>query len=124
MATSLPKKVGGAGGIQANLNIYGEANSVPSLDTVVVASYIVPVGKILQLLSIEFTGCNIANYEVHLATVKNATRRTWFGGDLSGDFIFSGLEILAGEKVELKVNNFRPEVSDFEGRILGRLIDE
>lgn len=103
-------------------NIFNEINSLASLAISDIVSYVVPEGKTAILDRIEFSGNNIAIYEVEINSTIEARNRTWFGGDLSGVFEFrssnsSGIPLSAGDEVVLRVNNFRPSVGDFEGRI-------
>lgn len=110
------------GGNGEVVTIFSEISSVASLSTSTIVSYIVPVGKTATLNRIGFGGNNIATYEVEINSTIEDRKRTWFGGDLSGVFEFissnaSGVPLVAGDQVTLKVTNFRPSIGDFEGRI-------
>lgn len=104
------------------VNTYGVASSVASSTPTTVVSYTVPVGKTLLINVIEFSGENIAKYEVDVDAAIEATRRTNFGSDLTGEFSFYRLGIAAGSVVRLIVEHPRPGVADFEGRITGVLL--
>lgn len=108
--------------ILANLNEYGEATLLAA-QTADVVSYTVPVAKVLSLYRIEFSGENIATFEVRFDAVTQSKRHTYFGGPLGGEFQFEGLEVGAGEVVTLRVENFRGSSGLFAGRILGVLSD-
>jgi len=123
MGRSVPKKV--SVGVEGEVtNIQGSVSSVASAATVSIVSFTVPVDKVFFLSLVEFNGNNIADYEVFRDATKLARKCSYFGAPLYGEFFFDALRFIEGEKVELKVTNFRPEVGDFDGRILGRLDDE
>lgn len=108
------------------LNVFGEVLLLASGASDMLVTYIVPLGKILFLQLVEFGGQNIATYTVLVDGTVIARRRTWFNGNLSDDFDFEsygngGLKLEASQTVELQVENFRPDVADFEGRIFGTL---
>lgn len=69
--------------------------------------------------AIEFSGQNIGTYEVIINSLVEGRRRTWFGGNLSGEFFYDSLTVTTGLVIELKVEHNRPMTGDFEGRILG-----
>lgn len=104
-------------------NIFDTAN-VASSATATVVTYTVPADKELELQLVEFAGENIATYFIEIDGVKEAQKRTWFGGNLSGEFMFNKLLVDELLVVRLRVENFRPTSSDFEGRILGVLNDK
>lgn len=118
----------GAGASGTAINTYGTAASVASSATVTVVSFTVPVGKVFLLERVEFAGENIANYEVQVDGSPIAKKRTWFGGDISGEFMFdspSGAppRYTAGQVIRLRIENFRPSTADFEARIQGVELD-
>lgn len=120
---SVPKKV--SVGVEGEvLNIYNEISSIPVGGTANIVTYTVPVGKVFFLLLAEFSGENIAVYTVFRDTAEEAKRRTHFGGDLTGEFYFNNLPILAGEQIKISVENFRDSPANFDGRILGTLDDD
>lgn len=114
----------GPGAAGSNKNIYDTAGSVASGSSQNIVTYTVPAGKKFFLSIVEFGGQNIANFEFLLDNVIEAKKRTWFNGPFFGEFFFNNLELSAGQKIDLKVENFRPTVADFEGRILGSEQDE
>ena len=103
-------------------NVFGEQTSVASSSSVNIVSYTVPAGKTANLLLAEFSGNNIATYEVLLNSVVIARKRTWFNGPMHGEFLFlignDGTDLSAGDNLIIKVYNFRPTVGTFEGRLL------
>jgi len=104
-------------------NIFDETTTA-SASTATIASYTIPSNKEFKINRIEFSGNNIARYFIEINSIKEAQKRTWFGGDLSGDFVFDSLLVDENIVISLKVENFRPTSGDFEGRILGVLDDK
>lgn len=105
-------------------NTFNSISSLASGGTSAVVSYTVPFGKVFYLNHVEFSGNNIATYDITADAVAFARKRSWFGTDLSGDFDFrvntkKGMLFTAGQEIRLVVYNFRPTVGDFEGRIYG-----
>lgn len=101
------------------LNKYGEISSLANSVESLIVSYTVPASEIFKLSLIEFSGENIAKYIVLLNDVKIAQKRTYFGGNLYGQFDFGFYDLTQGDKIDLKVEHNRPQQADFEGRILG-----
>jgi len=104
------------------LNIFDTASSVASAASAVITTYTVPVGKTAFLTRVEYSGSNMAIYEVDINATIEAKKRTYFGGDFAGAFEFSssggsGFPLVAGDVIKLSVTNIRPSVGDFEGRI-------
>jgi len=118
----------GENAVGETINEFNEITAVPSAATAKITEYTVPVGKTFHLQHIEGSGCNMGIYSVFVDGIKQAVKRTYFGGAPNVDFEFSnqdnfGLKVQAGLKVELFVENYRPESSDFyDGRILGVLL--
>lgn len=104
-------------------NNFAQITAITSGIETLVASYTVPAGKTAQLLRSEFSGTNIATYNLYKNGIKIAVKRTWFNGSISDEMNFttegalSGLELVAGDVVDLKVIHSRPTLGDFEGRI-------
>jgi hypothetical protein len=103
-------------------SIYDEAPSVGAGSETSIVSYTVPLTKSAKLLRVEFTGENIAVYNLYINSVKQAKHRTYFGGSLSGVLNFSGgtadgLPLIEGDILLLRVLHDRPSSGDFEGRI-------
>lgn len=108
-----------------NLNVYDSISAIPADSKTNIVTYTVPIGKTLLLDVVEFSGENVATYEVTLGGVLSATHRTYFGGGLSNLFLFNLLEIPQGDSVVLRVEHYRTTMNgDFEGRILGVLQDD
>lgn len=122
MATSVPKQV--QLGALANTNVFNEVTAIVSGATVTIVTFTVPLAKKLFLSLIEFSGENIAEYEVFIDASIEGKKLTYFSGALFGDFFFNNLEITTGIVIELKVRNFRTETANFTGRILGTVQDE
>lgn len=118
--------VGGSTGTVTNL--FNEISSVASASQTSVITYTVPVGKTFSLQFVEAGGDNIAKYEVFRDTTLIAKRRSYWGAGLDISFLFiqtnsQGLVFNAGEKIEVKVEHNRPNVADFNARIIGVLED-
>lgn len=109
------------------VNIYNEVSSIAIGSTQTVVTYTVPAGKTLFVRRIEFSGKNVATYHVVVDLINVATKRTWFNGNLSDEFNFNfngeaNLSVQENSIISLIVENFRPMLSDFEGRIQGVLL--
>lgn len=107
-------------------SFFGDVSAVPSGATVNILTFTVPVDKEFFLQRIEFGGQNIALYEAVLDGAVIDRKRTWFNGDLSSSFEFAtdskdGLKLTTGQVLAVRVQNFRPEIADFEARIHGIL---
>lgn len=111
--------LGGAGNV---VNTYDTISAVPQNTTTTVVTYTVPVGKTFELDIVEFSGENIAKYQIDIDATIEATRRTNYGADLSGEFNMAGVCLAAGTIIKLTVEHPRPMSADFEGRITGTLI--
>lgn len=110
------------GGAASNINIPGSAALVASGSTTNIINYTVPPGDGLNLELIEFNGENIARFQILINDVLQATKHTWFGGQLFGEFYFDNLLLSPGDNVKLQVLHQRPDAADFYGRILGTLL--
>jgi len=121
MAVSAPKKTTQKLGDQDIVNVFDDVLAVASSSTATVVSYTVPVGKTFFLLLAEFGGNNIATYEVIINNEVEGKKHTYFGGPLNDEIYFGHKKVLGGETVKIEVENFRPDVGDFFGRILGTL---
>lgn len=100
---------------------YGETLSVPASTETLVATYTVPVASIARLIRSEFSGDNVATYNLYKNGNPIAKARNYFT-NLNGMIDFStiteeGLKITAGDVITLKVIHNRPTVGDFSGRI-------
>jgi hypothetical protein len=111
---------GSAGGEVKSL--FGMALGVATATETLIINYVVPLGKTADLIKCEFSGTNIGTYNIYLNSVLIAVYRTYFNGPMSDQVQFacesiSGLPLVAGDTIELKVYNFRPGAGDFDGRI-------
>lgn len=102
-------------------SFYNEISSVPANILTAIQTYVAPVGKTSYLQKVEFSGTNIAEYTIEVNSVKQAKKRTYFGGDLDAEVIFTessnGFPLAVGDTVTVKVIHGRPTFGDFENRI-------
>lgn len=105
------------------VNIFNQTTGVISGSETVIVSYTVPILKALSLNLCQFSGNNIALFNIYQDTTLIATYRTMFGTSLTGELNFSGLTFAAGTMIIIKVLQNRPSSGDFEGRIIGVLND-
>ncbi len=104
------------------VNVYGEsAAALTGVDTAVL-TYTVPADKIAFLYRAEGAGENIAKYQVHVNGSAIATRRTYFGGDLTTTFEFGSPNkrqqvLQPGDIIEVKAVHNRPDSGSFEARL-------
>lgn len=92
--------------------ISGLANGV----TQIVLSYTAQPNQKLQ--KIEFSGTNIAEYELVINGVTQDKKRTYFGGSLNGIFDFdNGIDLVSSQSVIVYVVHNRPSLADFNARI-------
>jgi hypothetical protein len=103
-------------------SLFGTAPVVASGVETLVTSYTVPVAKTSYLIKAQFSGTNIATYNLYINSVLSAVYRTYFSGALGYEIVFAsvsveGILLSAGDIVELKVIHVRPSVGDFDGRI-------
>lgn len=104
------------------INTYNELLSVAIGSTVTIVTYTVPFAKQTVFQRASFSGENIAKYDLLINGSPQDTARTYFGGDLTGEFNFetgndSGLTLSTGNTIAVQVYNFRPSTADFEARI-------
>lgn len=103
------------------VNTYNELNLAGG-NTAFIVSYTVPVGMQAIFQRAQFSGENIARYDLFLNGTIQATARTNYAGDYTGEFNFtsgndSGMVFSAGQTIQVQVYNFRPSAASFEGRI-------
>lgn len=98
-------------------NVFNELLAVASGTTVNLVTYTVPVGKTAIINKIVVSGDNIAKYELYINGVLSDKLRTYFGSQLNVTFDFKDLTLEENDILLIKVNNFRPSVADFNGRI-------
>lgn len=105
-----------AGATKELLSEYSEVLGVVSGITTLIGSYTAIANTYLQ--KIEFSGTNIAEYELVIDGVTEDKKRTYFGNSLNGSFDFNdGWEIPAGQVIEIYVVHNRPSTGDFNARI-------
>jgi len=98
------------------ISSYSEVTGVVSGITTLIGSYTAISNTYLQ--KIEFSGTNIAEYELIIDGITQDKKRTYFGNSLNGNFDFGqGLEVLTGDIIEIYVVHQRPNVGDFNARI-------
>lgn len=113
-------------GSGTTLSIYSNFNQVTSVASGVlttILSYTVPVGLTSYMGFIEATGTNIAQFQVSINSTVNAIQRTYFGGELNTSFNYNfgsqnGYVLNAGDTVLVQVIHTRPNVGDFEARLI------
>jgi|SRR6267143_2100879 len=110
----------------SSVNVFATASAVPSGSEVLIATYTVPPAKTFHLVRVDISGDNVAKYNLYVNALVIAKRRTWFGGNISETIEFLdghkvGLKLIAGDVIEIKVFNYRPDPADFDGRIQGVL---
>lgn len=96
---------------------YNEVTSVASNVLTTLLTYTASVND-TQLKRIDYSGENIATYEVQLNAVTIDKQRTYFGNSLNGNFVFDNLILNSGDTVQVKVVHDRPDVGDFNAKIL------
>lgn len=99
---------------------YGEALSVAASAVANIVSYTVPVGKVFYIESFTGSGENLADYEMTLDGVTIDKTRTYYS-DLAFVRPQGYKACTAGQVIVLKVSNFQPSSSNFEGKIIGVL---
>jgi hypothetical protein len=102
--------------------VYNEDPSVVTGVSSDLVTYTVPVGKKGLLIRAAVSGENIATFTILVNSIIVGTRRTYFGGDLGTEFVYgtggsSGLELIAGDTVLIRVIHYRPATAPFEGEI-------
>ena len=104
----------------ATQNAYGEVTGVLPSDPTNIVTYVAPADKTSYLQKAFVSGENIAQYKVKLNGTTIDTKRTYFG-ELNEDFDFSdtarGRLLSPGDTIVIEVTHFRPDPSDFNGRI-------
>jgi len=95
---------------------YAEITGVGMGVTSLIASYSITAATTLQ--KIEYSGTNIAEYELVIDGATQDKRRTYFGSSLNGEFNFDeGLKLVNSQSIEIYVVHYRPTVGDFNIRI-------
>jgi hypothetical protein len=99
---------------------YGEVLALAAASTSNIVSYTVPVGKVFYIESFTGSGENLADYEMTLDGVTIDKTRTYYT-DLAFTLPQGYKKCTAGQVIVLKVTNFQPTSSNFEGKIIGVL---
>lgn len=95
---------------------YSEATGVASGVTTLIGSYTAAARVVLS--KINFSGTNIAEYELLIDGVTIDKKRTYFGASLNDVFDFkSGLVIQTGQVVQLFALHTRPMLGDFNSTL-------
>lgn len=109
--------VGGSGGVISSK--YTEVLGVVAGITTLIGTYTAVINDFLQ--KIDFSGTNIAEYELVINGITQDKKRTYFGSSLNGSFDFNdGLPVPAGQVIEIYVVHNRPSTGDFNSRIQTR----
>lgn len=116
-----PKRVLLRGVSGETVNTYDDVSAVPALTLTTIVTYSVPAGESFLLQTVEFSGENMARFDVTVENVLIGRKRTYFGGQVFGEFFFGNLQYNSEQTIALKVFHDRPESGDFEGRIVGVL---
>lgn len=91
---------------------YSEVLGVVSGVTTLIGTYTAVARIVLPKLN--FSGTNIAEYELVIDGVTVEKERTYFGGSLNGVFDFgNGLVIQSGQVIQIFAVHFRPMLGDF-----------
>lgn len=83
-------------------------------------SYTVPVGKVFYLDAITCSGENYAKFKVSINGQVNKVGRIDWGTGFNVFFKYNSYKMLAGQVVEVEVENCSDGSADFEGTIEGR----
>jgi hypothetical protein len=95
---------------------YSEVTGIVQGITTLIGSYLAVPNRKLQ--KIEFSGTNIAEYELVINGNTEDKKRTYFGNSLNGIFDFGeGIPLVSGQLVEVYVIHNRPSLGDFNIRI-------
>lgn len=95
---------------------YTEVLSIGTGITTLIGTFTATANSYLQ--KIEFSGENIAEYELVIAGVTQDKKRTYFSGGLNDSFYFNdGLPLAAGQIIEIYVVHNQPDVGNFNSRI-------
>lgn len=93
-----------------------EIDNVPTGVTEQLCSYI-PTNSV-YLQKIEVSGTNISTYELYIDGIKQDKKITYFSGSLDTIFEFNqGLNVSAGQEIEVRVYHNRPNVGAYSARM-------
>lgn len=108
--------VGTAGTGKTLLTKYTEVTGIVPGVTTLIGTYTAIANNFLQ--KIEFSGTNIAEYELVINGITQDKKRTYFGNSLNGNFDFNdGLSIVTGQIIQIYVVHTRSSTGDFNARI-------
>lgn len=97
-------------------SIYDEVTGVVSGITTIINQVTLVENVLLQ--KIEFSGTNIAEYELVIDGNTEDKKRTYFGSSLNGTFDFNqGLALVIGQVITVQVIHTRPNVGIFNARM-------
>lgn len=117
--------LGGSAGLK--FYQYGEQLNIAPATPTIVNTYTVPVGKKLILALIQAASDNRATFEVLIDSVlvaKRYTQVTILTTDFSfGSGLLVGVEVSAGQTVDVSVNQNGPSNADMNATIFGELED-
>jgi len=99
-------------------NVYNEISAVPSGILTTITTYTVPLATSAMLDFVESSGTNIAEFSVEINSSVQAKKRTYYGSNLNTNFLFNKLTLSAGDVVISRVRHLRPNLGDFESRIV------
>lgn len=96
--------------------VYSEVVGIIAGITTIVSQITLTQDVLLQ--KIDFSGSNIAEYELAIDGNTEDKKRTYFGSSLNGSFDFNqGLPLQTGQIVTVYVIHNRPDVGDFNARL-------
>lgn len=104
----------------ANFNEFQTVSAVPTTTPTLLFTYTVPVGKTLVMDLLKLGGDNVATFDIEIDSTIEGKGRIWHTS-YKDKIEFNGLTLIAGQKIEVKVNHNRPSVGAFEARLLGSL---
>lgn len=110
----------GISGISVFYAVSGVAKNTPT----VIGAYTVPAGVSFYLQCVELGGSNIGLYTVSVDGTPVASVRSWFNGPFVHNVRFDGtgnlgLFLVSGSVVQISVTHPRPDIGDFEARVIG-----
>jgi hypothetical protein len=110
-----------AGTSSTTISVFNQVSSVANGVLTDVVTYTVPGIGTFYLNKLDYSGDNIARFQVELNSGIIDIQRTFFAGGLNGVFDFAngskGLVLTAGDILKLRVFHARPTAGDFSGRI-------
>ena len=102
--------------------VFNEITNIPRNILTELVNYTVPLNNRYFLQRINVGGANVATYQLERFGNVQERVRTYFGAPLTTQMNFDGysedgLELTPGEIIRVKVEHYRPDNGDFEGRI-------